>query len=184
MCHVLPTTLLCAALDHSFHSFSLSLCPNHNKVYIHISNQTWYALLSAFFGSYCWNICMTFTLPNAYHSVWVVFQVACLLSPVFCLYGNIYLSVSVYIVNVILYFKYKFGLYLESQPLPTNDPSPSSSREGQRVLGQTVGLAQESRPARRQVQPGSLGCRGCSPLVAIRQMLPLPSEAQSPWCWF
>ena len=110
MCHVLPTTLLCAALDHSFHSFSLSLCPNHNKVYIHISNQTWYALLSAFFGSYCWNICMTFTLPNAYHSVWVVFQVACLLSPVSCLYGNIYLSVSVYIVNVILYFKYKFGL--------------------------------------------------------------------------
>ena len=54
---------------------------------------------------------MTFTLPNAYHSVWVVFQVACLLSPVSCLYGNIYLSVSVYIVNVILYFKYKFGLY-------------------------------------------------------------------------
>ena len=81
MCHVLPTTLLCAALDHSFHSFSLSPCPNHNKVYIHISNQTWYALLSAFFGSYCWNICMTFTPPNAYHSVWVVFQVACLLSP-------------------------------------------------------------------------------------------------------
>ena len=36
MCHVLPTTLLCAALDHSFHSFSLSLCPNHNKVYIFI----------------------------------------------------------------------------------------------------------------------------------------------------
>ena len=55
---------------------------------------------------------MTFTLPNAYHSVWVVFQVACLLSPVSCLYGNIYLSVSVYIVNVILYFKYKFGLLL------------------------------------------------------------------------
>ena len=112
MCHVLPTTLLCAALDHSFHSFSLSLCPNHNKVYIHISNQTWYALFSAFFGSYCWNICVTFTLLNAYQSVWVVFQVACLLSPVSCLCGNIYLSVSVYIVNVILYFKYKFGLLL------------------------------------------------------------------------
>ena len=62
---------------------------------------------------------MTFTLPNAYHSVWVVFQVACLLSPVSCLYGNIYLSVSVYIVNVILYFKYKFGLYYSFQKYDT-----------------------------------------------------------------
>ena len=67
---------------------------------------------------------MTFTLPNAYHSVWVVFQVACLLSPVSCLYGNIYLSVSVYIVNVILYFKYKFGLlYLIQQPFPKYHPT-------------------------------------------------------------
>ena len=112
MCHVLPTTLLCAALDHSFHSFSLSLCPNHNKVYIHISNQTWYALLSAFFGSYCWNICMTFTLPNAYHSVWVVFQVACLLSPASTeTYTYLYpfiLWMSSYISNTNLdYIKYQ-----------------------------------------------------------------------------
>ena len=63
---------------------------------------------------------MTFTLPNAYHSVWVVFQVACLLSPVSCLCGNIYLSVSVYIVNVILYFKYKFGLYIFAKCLIGN----------------------------------------------------------------
>ena len=66
---------------------------------------------------------MTFTLPNAYHSVWVVFQVACLLSPVSCLYGNIYLSVSVYIVNVILYFKYKFGLYSLQSPLLKTKPN-------------------------------------------------------------
>ena len=66
---------------------------------------------------------MTFTLPNAYHSVWVVFQVACLLSPVSCLYGNIYLSVSVYIVNVILYFKYKFGLFIGDHQVPPTYPN-------------------------------------------------------------
>ena len=79
---------------------------------------------------------MTFTLLNAYHSVWVVFQVACLLSPVSCLYGNIYLSEPVYIVNVILYFKYKFGLYIEG---PTfTEPKREHARNGRQNITRTI----------------------------------------------
>ena len=102
MYYVSPTALQCAAFDHSINPFSLSLCPICNTVYTLYWQLNQICLFIVFFGSHCWSICTTFTPLTP---ILLFEQFSGGVSPVSCFYGNIYLSVLVYIGNVLLCFK-------------------------------------------------------------------------------